>query len=513
MVSVILLAAFVCMVIYYAYEYATHRPKNFPPGPPRIPFFGAYLFFLLVNFKSTHSAALLFSKWYKSKMLGFYLGSYPTVVVHSHEGVKEVLLRPEFDGRPDLFAGRLREPNFNRKGIFFNDGPIWKVQRRFILRYLRDFGFGRRFDELEIFVNEELMELVDIMKNGPEYPHEHRFFRKNQALCPYFMSPVMVNAFLKIFCNEKIPRADQEAVGDLAMATEEFQRIADDYGRLVSLFPWIRHFFPKTSGFKDLARSNAVIYKFVKNIIVRHEKTFEPDHIRNFVDMYLEELQREEGKVDTTFAIDQFIMGIVDFIFPAISAISTQLSFLFQWFLRKPEILKKIQAEIDEVVGNGRLPTLDDRQHLHYTEASLRECLRLETLVPSNLPHRAIADTELLGYSIPADTIVYTGLYGFHNDKDTWGDPEEFRPERFLDYRGHFSNKKDISLPFGAGKRLCAGETFARNMLFLTAGAICQNFNIIRGKGESLPDPKETICGLIRTPPDYWVHYEIRENH
>lgn len=100
-------------------------------------------------------------------------------------------------------------------------------------------------------------------------------------------------------------------------------------------------------------------------------------------------------------------MSIVDFIMPAVSGISTQLSFLFQWFLLKPEILKRIQAEIDEVVGSGRLPTLDDRQHLHYTEATLRECLRQETLVPSNIPHRALVDTELLGYFIPAVSTYY----------------------------------------------------------------------------------------------------------
>lgn len=147
------------------------------------------------------------------------------------------------------------------------------------------------------------------MKTGPQYPHEHQFFRKNQALCPYFLAPVLVNAFLKVFCNEKIPRADQEAAGDLAMAAQKFQRTGDDYGRLISLLPWIRHFFPKASGYKDLSKSNAIIYKFVKNIIDRHEKTYENGHIRNFIDMYLEELQREEGKIDTTFASMESILN------------------------------------------------------------------------------------------------------------------------------------------------------------------------------------------------------------
>lgn len=57
-------------------------------------------------------------------------------------------------------------------GIFFSEGELWHEQRRFLLRYLRDFGFGRRFDELELELNDELMEFVDFLKNGPKHEHE-----------------------------------------------------------------------------------------------------------------------------------------------------------------------------------------------------------------------------------------------------------------------------------------------------------------------------------------------------
>lgn len=57
-------------------------------------------------------------------------------------------------------------------GIFFKEGPLWKNQRRFALRHLRDYGFGRRFEELEIHIDEELRDFIDLVRNGPKYEFE-----------------------------------------------------------------------------------------------------------------------------------------------------------------------------------------------------------------------------------------------------------------------------------------------------------------------------------------------------
>lgn len=57
-------------------------------------------------------------------------------------------------------------------GIFFREGESWNEQRRFALRYLRDFGFGRRFDSFEKEIEIQLKQFIDIVKNGPIYEHE-----------------------------------------------------------------------------------------------------------------------------------------------------------------------------------------------------------------------------------------------------------------------------------------------------------------------------------------------------
>lgn len=203
-------------------------------------------------------------------------------------------------------------------------------------------------------------------------------------------------------------------------------------------------------------------------------------------------------------------MICTDFFFPALTAVPVTFAFLIQRFLLQPETLKKMQNEIDELVGVGRLPELDDRINLPYTEACIREIMRLETLVPSAIPHAAIRDTKLGGYDIPKDTFALPGLYAFHNDKDLWGDPEVFRPERFIGPNGKLDLKADKSLPFGAGKRLCAGETFARNTLFLFISAFFQNFDISLPEGASLPGRDKNGTGLITYTPEFWIKVTAR---
>lgn len=65
------------------------------------------------------------------------------------------------------------------------------------------------------------------------------------------------------------------------------------------------------------------------------------------------------------FLVDQLVLGLVDFLFPAATGLPAQLSLLCQRLLLNPHVQMKIQEEIDEAVGSGRFPTLDDRQRYY----------------------------------------------------------------------------------------------------------------------------------------------------
>lgn len=270
------------------------------------------------------------------------------------------------------------------------------------MRYLRDYGFGRRFTELEMIIKEEITDMLDLIKNGPRYQHEHQMVKPGgyRVQLPLFFSPFAANCHFHIVYNERHSRAEMARLIKLVQLGLQFQRTADDYGLMLSIIPWIRHFWPEKSGYRKLMESNQYVYQFFSEFVDRHIESFDECSERNFLDVYIKEMNSCPPEF-FGFNRKQFIMGLIDFSFPAFTAIGVQLSLMIQYLMLYPEVARRIQGEIDDVVGCGRLPTLEDRKHMPYTEAAIRENLRIETLVPSDIPHKTLVDTELLGYRIP----------------------------------------------------------------------------------------------------------------
>ena len=88
-------------------------------------------------------------------------------------------------------------------------------------------------------------------------------------------------------------------------------------------------------------------------------------------------------------------------------------------------------------------------------------CTRYHTVAPFGIPHRAVKRTTACGYTIPKDTTVILNIYGQHCDPSVWGDPGNFRPERFLSegdvVPADHPNRVNL-YAFGAGTRGCVGE-------------------------------------------------------
>ncbi|XP_001867634.2 probable cytochrome P450 304a1 [Culex quinquefasciatus] len=500
------------LAAYYCYRFLFGRPQNFPKGPPRLPLLGGYGIMLMINYKHLHKAAAWLSNFYNTKLVGIHLASYPSILVNDYDTVKEVLTRVEFDGRPDLFLGRLREKTFERRGILLTDGPDWKEQRWFMLRYLRDFGFGRRFAELEVETDCEIRTLIEMVRYGAKYEHEGEFIAPDGSVkCPHVLFGCFANTFLYVLSGERIDRAEAAPLFEVGKHALAFLRHGDDYGTVLSLIPWIRHLFPHASNYTRLRNASMGLNAFIESVVRKHLDSYEESHVRCFLDLYFQEMKKVEPKKEGFgFQVDQLIVALADFFVAAIAGVSIQLSLLFQRLLLNPIVLSKMQAEIDNVVGHGRLPTLDDRINLPYTEATLREAMRIDTLVPSGFAHMAQQDTTLRGYDVPKGTILMLGLDAIHNQWDIWGDPEVFRPGRFLDSHGRMSLAKDVSVPFGAGKRLCAGETFSRNTMFLVVAALVQNFNLRQPGSDKKPDLGARSTGVAISPADFWLKFEPR---
>ncbi|KAL5976445.1 hypothetical protein ACLOJK_020777 [Asimina triloba] len=156
---------------------------------------------------------------------------------------------------------------------------------------------------------------------------------------------------------------------------------------------------------------------------------------------------------------------------------TTTIEWAMAELLGSPGSLRKVQEELDQVVGRDR--TFEERHigQLPYLAAVIKETLRLHPPLPFLIPRKAVKDTEFMGYSIAKDTQVFVHAWAIGRDPDCYDEPLAFKPERFLntdvDYRGHHFQL----IPFGAGRRMCAGLPLADRMLHLLLGSLFHSFD------------------------------------
>lgn len=94
---------------------------------------------------------------------------------------------------------------------------------------------------------------------------------------------------------------------------------------------------------------------------------------------------------------------------------TTQTLSTVQWFFfamaAHPEVQRKAQAELDAIVGPGRLPEFEDCESLPYVNAVIKECLRWRSVVPLNVPHKSLEDDEYRGFFIPKGSLVVANIW------------------------------------------------------------------------------------------------------
>ena len=128
-------------------------------------------------------------------------------------------------------------------------------------------------------------------------------------------------------------------------------------------------------------------------------------------------------------------------------------------------------------------------------------CSRFSMVAAASLPHYLLADTTLGPYHFKKGTLFFANLSKFMNDPNDFPNPRQFDPTRFIDENNKIK-RFDKLVPFGIGKRICMGESLAKNELFIFFTRTFQRIsvNVIPG---SEPNPEEFIAGITRIPKPF----------
>ncbi|THH30750.1 hypothetical protein EUX98_g3442 [Antrodiella citrinella] len=170
-----------------------------------------------------------------------------------------------------------------------------------------------------------------------------------------------------------------------------------------------------------------------------------------------------------------------------------------------PEVQKRGQAELDRVVGSLRLPVYEDLAEMPYIRAIMMETMRWMPVTAFGVPHAVIADDEYNGYHIPKGAMVVANQWAMLKNPEDYPEPDQFRPERFLDKDGNIDPlvRDPTTIAFGFGRRICVGRHFSHNTLCISIASILHAFNISAGvdaDGKPIKLVPDMTTGIVSNP-------------
>uniref|UniRef100_A0A8C2V3S6 Cytochrome P450 1A n=1 Tax=Chinchilla lanigera TaxID=34839 RepID=A0A8C2V3S6_CHILA len=467
-VDLLLAATIFCLVLWVVRASRPQVPKGLksPPGPWGWPLIGH----VLTLGKNPHLALARLSARY-GDVLQIRIGSTPVVVLSGLDTIRQALVRQgdDFKGRPDFYSFTFISDG---QSMTFNpdSGPVWAARRRLAQDALKSFSLASDPASasscyLEEHVKKEAEYLINKFQElmaGPGH------------FDPYRYVVVSVANVISAICFGRRYDHDHQELLDLVDLNNEFGELTAS-GNPVDFIP-ILQYLPSSSmdTFKDLNRKFSV---FINKMVKEHYKTFEKGHIRDITDSLIEHCQ--DRKLDENANIllsDQKIISIVLDLFGAgFDTVTTAISWSLLYLVTNPRIQRKIQEELDTVIGRERWPQLTDRTQLPYMEAFILEVFRHSSFLPFTIPHSTTRDTSLNGFYIPKGCCIFVNQWQINHDLKLWGDPSVFRPERFLSPDGTVDKAlSEKVIIFGLGKRRCIGEIIGRWEVFLFLAILLQ---------------------------------------
>ncbi|XP_035221675.1 vitamin D 25-hydroxylase-like [Stegodyphus dumicola] len=467
-IAPILLGIFLLAFVTLHWWYGKRRYK-LPPGPIGLPFLG-YLPFIE---KRSFITFTKLSKKY-GKIYSLYLGRALVVVLNDHKLIKEAFNQQALLDRPPHYF------DFHPGGLGFvgANGEEWVEQRRFSMKALREVGLAKSEWEHSLMIDVE--ELRDWLKTQEGKPVN--IYR--------FLSASVSNTITTLVFGKRLPVGDPLRIL-VDSAVESVSRIYRQSG-IVTFFPTLLYLIAKL-GFTLHGKERKIMvrfYNFLKSEMEARKKVLANDSCEAmFLDGYLKEMERHKQKnIKSTFS-EKFLVGNAQaMVIGGSESTRTAILWLLLTMVAFPEVQKKVQEEIDSVLGKDGKVSWIERAKLPYVNATIMEGQRWRTAV--SLKHWASADAVVAGYDIPKGTEIIANAWAVHHDPEYWEEPEKFKPERFLvEENGKLTTTKPESyVPFSVGRRNCPGELVALVQLLHYFVVILQNFNLLPEADDKPPD-------------------------
>ncbi|XVE56696.1 hypothetical protein DITRI_Ditri04bG0031400 [Diplodiscus trichospermus] len=263
------------------------------------------------------------------------------------------------------------------------------------------------------------------------------------------------------------------------------------------MFPYLRWLDVLTGLIPRLKAVSEEIDKFFDHVIEEHRALKCHDEVTNKKDFVSIILQlQKDGLLEMDLTHDNIKAILLDMFVGGTETNATAIEWMMAELLKHPNVMKKVQEEVRNVVGNKSKADVDDINKMEYLKCVIKETLRLHPPAPLLAPRQTSASVKLGGYDIPSNITVFINVWAIQRDPNLWEKPEEFIPERFENSPIDFQGQDLQFMPFGFGRRGCPGMPFGvasieyviANLLYwfdwkLPAGEIAENLNMSESCG------------------------------
>ncbi|XWS47870.1 hypothetical protein CRYUN_Cryun13aG0022700 [Craigia yunnanensis] len=458
---------------------AKGKKLNLPPSPPKLPIIGN----IHQLGKLPHRSLRDLSRKYGSLLL-LQLGHNPTLVVSSAEMAREIVKNHDiaFSSRPSTTAANILFYGCSDIG-FAPYGEYWRRVRKICvlellsLRRVHSFQFVRD-EEVELVINKirrasvkgdsiNLAEmLVAVSNNVVSRCAISRKFHDEETTSKFGQLAERMLVLLMSFC-----------VGDM--------------------FPYLRWLDVLTGFIPSLKAVSGELDAFFDQIIEEHRALKSHDEVTNKKDFVSIILQlQKDGMLEMDLTQDNIKAILLDMFVGGTDTTTTTMEWMMSELLKHPNVMKKVQEEVRNVVGKKPKVDVDDVNKMEYLKCVIKETLRLHPPSPLLVPRETSASVKFGGYDIPSNITVIINVWAIQRDPNWWEKPEEFIPERFENSPVDFKGQDFQFIPFGFGRRGCPGMPFAvasveyviANLLYwfdwkLPAGEIAENLDMTELNG------------------------------
>jgi len=389
--------------------------------------------------------------------LSFFSRKLPPVVFFSNPQALQVILTSDdselFDSPGDLNA--LLEPLIGTESVMGLSGDRHRRMRQLLMPSFH----GERMRSYGQLIRDITEEVMSQWGAGESFP-----VRKS-------MQKISMRVILRaVFGVNEGTRYQQleRLVGTLLDGVSNPLSVSFLY------VPMLRQDFGPLSPWGSFVRARRRIDQLIYDEIA--ERRTHPDASRNDILTLLMSARDEAGEALTDAELRD---ELITLLMAGHETTATAITWALYWIHKFPTVRNQLLNELQALDAPLDFSTLF---RLPYLNAVCCETLRIYPVVMATFARVTKSPIELMGSSLKPGTIVVGCIYLAHRREDVYPDPDEFRPERFLER--HYSPFE--YLPFGGGVRRCIGMAFAQFEMKLVISGILSNFELALADSRSV---------------------------